>query len=392
MVDDGLAQLVEQLNRHCLAPDGSYVAKAAYYDLVQAREEMGRERLRFLEVMAAYSEAVTLVEEFQQAISVANAGGIRDVQALFLQLGLRSTPQVYEALEERLAVAEACQRLRLPSVTKDGDILDEEAEKCSIVSKSSLDSSTTSISMSSSNTSTPNPSHDVNEVGVSGVVNRFLGITPAWLRQTHLSKAPFAEDSTGYLMLLIPEIESRLKAKCEKISSSFQENGVSSRVKAAVESNESEEAALLSDLYSADRKFSEYYNVLEQILGVLIKLVKDYKLQHQHEYDEMRKAWLCKRCETMNAKLRVLEHLVLRDTYTEESIAALHKIRNYLLEADDEATAGYNRAVTRLREYQGVDQYFDDIARRYHDVVKKLEGIQWTIRQVEMDLNNGHEH
>ncbi|XP_024519609.1 AUGMIN subunit 4 [Selaginella moellendorffii] len=403
MVDDGLAQLVEQLNRHCLAPDGSYVAKAAYYDLVQAREEMGRERLRFLEVMAAYSEAVTLVEEFQQAISVANAGGIRDVQALFLQLGLRSTPQVYEALEERLAVAEACQRLRLPSVTKDGDILDEEAEKCSIVSKSSLDSSTTSISMSSSNTSTPNPSHDVSEVGVSGVVNRFLGITPAWLRQTHLSKAPFAEDSTGYLMLLIPEIESRLKAKCEKISSSFQESDgfgshgtksyrLAERVKAAVESNESEEAALLSDLYSADRKFSEYYNVLEQILGVLIKLVKDYKLQHQHEYDEMRKAWLCKRCETMNAKLRVLEHLVLRDTYTEESIAALHKIRNYLLEADDEATAGYNRAVTRLREYQGVDQYFDDIARRYHDVVKKLEGIQWTIRQVEMDLNNGHEH
>jgi len=90
----------------------------------------------------------------------------------------------------------------------------------------------------------------------------------------------------------------------------------------------------------------------------------------------------------MNAKLRVLEHLLLRDTYTQESIPALHKIRTYLLEANEEASAAYNKAVTRLREYQGVDPHFDNIARRYHDLVKKLEGIQWTIRQVEMDLNN----
>jgi hypothetical protein len=33
------------------------------------------------------------------------------------------------------------------------------------------------------------------------------------------------------------------------------------RVKLAVEDIEAEEAALLEDLYAADRKFSEYYNV-----------------------------------------------------------------------------------------------------------------------------------
>jgi HAUS augmin-like complex subunit 4 len=82
----------------------------------------------------------------------------------------------------------------------------------------------------------------------------------------------------------------------------------------------------------------------------------------------------------------------LRDTYTQESLPALQKIRGYVMEANEEATAAYNRAVTRLREYQGVDQYFDDIARRYHDLVMKLEGIQWTIQQVEMDLESAHEH
>uniref|UniRef100_A0A0D6QQZ6 AUGMIN subunit 4 n=1 Tax=Araucaria cunninghamii TaxID=56994 RepID=A0A0D6QQZ6_ARACU len=414
-----VTQVIEQLERHCLAPDGSLVAKSAYYDLQLAREEMARERLRYLEAMAVYCEAVAMVEEYQQAVSVANLGGIRDLQTLFSQLGLRSSPQVYEALEQRLVVAEAAQRLRLPLLSKDGEIPEEEIEKWSIISRSSLDSTSTSITISSSSNSTASTSVnsiasgvnssnisaanslDIAEPGVGGVANRFLGVTPGWLWQTHLTRAHFTEDSTGYQMSLILEIEARLRAKCDKLSEAFQMDETDTteansprslrlpeRVKSAVEEIEREEAALLEDLYSADRKFAEYYNVLEQILGVLLKLVKDFKLQHQHQYDGLRKAWLCKRCETMNAKLRVLEHLLLRDTYTQESIPALHKIRNYLLEANEEASAAYNKAVTRLREYQGVDPHFDNIARRYHDLVKKLEGIQWTIRQVEMDLNN----
>jgi HAUS augmin-like complex subunit 4 len=413
-----VSQVIEQLERHCLAPDGSLVAKPAYYDLQLAREEMARERLRYLEAMAVYCEAVAMVEEYQQAVSVANLGGIRDLQTLFSQLGLRSSPQVYEALEQRLVVAEASQRLRLPLLSKDGEIPEEEIEKWSIISRSSLDSTNTSITISSSaystasastnsagggitNTVTSASGSDIAEPGVGGVANRFLGVTPGWLRQIHLQRAHFSEDSTGYQMSLILEIESRLKTKCDKLSEAFQMDEIDTtganspqslrlpeRVKSTVEEIEREEAALLEDLYSADRKFAEYYNVLEQILGVLLKLVKDFKLQHQHQYDGLRKAWLCKRCETMNAKLRVLEHLLLRDTYTQESIPALHKIRTYLLEASEEASAAYNKAVTRLREYQGVDPHFDNIARRYHDLVKKLEGIQWTIRQVEMDLNN----
>ena len=35
-----------------------------------------------------------MVEEYQQALSVANLGGIRDVQGLYPQLGLKNSPQV----------------------------------------------------------------------------------------------------------------------------------------------------------------------------------------------------------------------------------------------------------------------------------------------------------
>ncbi|XP_059664755.1 AUGMIN subunit 4-like isoform X3 [Cornus florida] len=376
-----VTQLIDQLDRHCLAPDGSLVSKSAYYDLQLAREEMSRERLRYLEAMAIYCEAIALVEEYQQVVTVANLGGIRDVQGLYPLLGLKNSPQVYEALEHRLVVAEAAQKLRLPLISKDAN--------------NALTSNTT----------------DTEEPGVGGVPNRFLGITPAYLWQTQLQQAPLSMDMAEYQMSLLCEIEGRLKSKCDKLADAFVIDDMDSstgsqnsnarlleRAKLVIEEIEREEACLQEDLYSADRKLAEYFNVLEQILGVLIKLVKDLKLQHQHKYDELQKTWLCKRCETMNAKLRVLEHILLLETYTQDSIPALHKIRKYLVEATEEASLAYNKAVcfsimvTRLREYQGVDPHFDTIARQYHDIVKKLENMQWTIRQVEMDLKRLPDH
>lgn len=101
--------------------------------------------------------------------------------------------QVYEALEHRLVVAEAAQRLRLPLISKDGEIHEEEIEKWSTMS-SSLDSSIT-LSSSSNSTSYVNsnasmlsgaPSannSDVVELGVGGVPNCFLGITSSYLWQ-----------------------------------------------------------------------------------------------------------------------------------------------------------------------------------------------------------------
>ncbi|XP_040966956.1 AUGMIN subunit 4-like [Gossypium hirsutum] len=93
-------QVIDQLERHCLSPDGSLISKSAYYDLQLAREEMSRERLRYLEAMAIYCEAIAMVEEYQQAVSVANLGGIRDIQGFYPQLELKNAPQDNHILSE----------------------------------------------------------------------------------------------------------------------------------------------------------------------------------------------------------------------------------------------------------------------------------------------------
>ncbi|XP_028955977.2 AUGMIN subunit 4-like isoform X1 [Malus domestica] len=363
--------------------------------ILQAREAMCGERIRYLEAMAIYGEAIAMVEEYQQGLKHS------------------SEAELYETLEHRMIVAEAAQRSRLPLVSKDGEVHEEEIEKCSIMSRSSLDSTCTGVTISSSSNSTNYTASnslscsatDIVEPGLGGVPNRFLGITPAYLWQTQLQQSPFCLDMKEYQLCLSREIEARLEEKCDKLADALVIDDIDSsplhetsssqlpeRVKLITEEIEREEEALQEDLYSADRKFSEYYNVLEQILGVLVKLIKDLKLHHQHNYDELQKTWLCKRCVTMSAKLRKLEYAIVGQTYTKESVPALHKIRKYLTDATEEASVTYNKAVTRLHEYQGVDPHFDQIARRYRDIVKKLENMNWTIHQVEMDLKRLPDH
>lgn len=404
-----VTQLIDQLERHCLAPDGSLLSKSTFHDLKLAREEMAKERQRYLEASAVYIEAVGMVEEYQQALSVLSIGGIRDFQSHHPQIGLKAPPQVYEALEHRMTVAEAAQRLRLPLISKDGELQDDEIDRWSTPSRSSLDSTGTSVTMSSNSTNlytsgmsaagNSAPSTDASEPSIGGVPNQYLGITPSYLWQAQLLQSPLCMDMTEYQILLSREIGSRLDAKCDKLADVIALDDIDpsitnqiptarlpERVKVKIEEIEREEATLREDLYSFDRKFAEYYNVLEQMLVVLIKLVKDIKLQHQHKYDELQKTWLSKRCDTMSAKLRVLEHILLLETYTPDTIPALHKIREYLIDSTREASLAYNKAVNRLREYQGVDPHFDMIAKQYHDIVKELEQMRWTIREVEMDL------
>lgn len=109
-----------------------------------------------------------------------------------------------------MVVAEAAQKLRLPLISKDGEIHEEEIEKLSIASRSSLDSTSTSVTISSSTNSTNYTSvsaigagapanspfsfgaTDTSEPEVGGVPNRFLGITPTYLWQTQLQQTPLS--------------------------------------------------------------------------------------------------------------------------------------------------------------------------------------------------------
>lgn len=45
-------------------------------------------------MQAVYCEAIAVVEEYQQAVSAANIGGVKDIPVLQPQLGLNCSPLV----------------------------------------------------------------------------------------------------------------------------------------------------------------------------------------------------------------------------------------------------------------------------------------------------------
>ncbi|CAL5402774.1 unnamed protein product [Camellia sinensis] len=110
------------------------------------------------------------------------------------------------------------------------------------MSRSSLDSTSTSVTIASSSNSTNYKNisaisttggatnalssstidaADAAEPGVGGVLSRYLGITPAYLWQTQLQQAPLSMGMAEYQMPLFREIDGRLKAKCDKLADAF---------------------------------------------------------------------------------------------------------------------------------------------------------------------------
>ncbi|XVF70705.1 hypothetical protein PTKIN_Ptkin11bG0184000 [Pterospermum kingtungense] len=263
----------------------------------------------------------------------------------------------------------------------------------------SLTISSSSNSVSFANRAAANNAGDSGEPGVVGVPNHFLGITPAYLWQIQLQWVLFTNDvlasvnMADFQVALSREIDAWLKSKCDKLAGSFVDilviscilclsliysssgSQISSsrlpeRVKLIIEEIERDEVALREDLYSADRKFAEYYNVGE--LGNSLRV---------HIY-------FCSRIVSGYWSMFSYLKLIHKNRYQH-----FIKLRKYLVGATEEASVAYNKAVTRMREYQGVDpDHFDNIARQYHDVMKKLENRQSTIHQVEMDLKRLPDH
>ncbi|GKB93676.1 augmin subunit 4 [Tanacetum coccineum] len=137
-------------------------------------------------------------------------------------------------------VAEAAQRLRLPLISKDGEVHEEDIEKMSVLSRISIDSTSTSMTISSNSSNYKNVTSinaggsannvfpigasDMGDPAVGGVPNRYLGITSGYLWQSQAQHAPLPMDVAEYQMPLLREIEIQLKTKCDKLADAFMDD------------------------------------------------------------------------------------------------------------------------------------------------------------------------
>lgn len=147
----------------------------------------------------------------------------------------------------------------------------------------------------------------------------------------------------------------------------------------------------------------EHSRILLQSLSIISEILKSYKYEQTVYYDVKVCESLEKRCQTMNAKLEMLHHSLIRETYSQEAVIALKKIRFvktplsfffslplilflFVRELTDasllEAIALNNTLRQRLGEYERVGLGFADIVAEYTKLLQEIEDKKWALQEI----------
>ncbi|KAK3726769.1 hypothetical protein QZH41_010411 [Actinostola sp. cb2023] len=220
-----------------------------------------------------------------------------------------------------------------------------------------------------------------------------LGLKPEELLP---SSAHLRNQQQSFQQHVIPELESRMKSKCEMIVSihnpinendsrglSFAKAGQLPAILAKEKKTlESEKRLLEQDHMMIDQQFRQYYKALLQCLKALEQLISKHRLQAQMEYDKITTNWLAAKCDAMCLKIKVLQNQLIKDTYTPGAVTALRKIREHLVQAEQEETRQLQRAGQTLQAYESVGMGFDQLVQEYTVLLREIDNKRWALSEL----------
>ena len=202
---------------------------------------------------------------------------------------------------------------------------------------------------------------------------------------------------------LIPELENRLKSKCEQIAQ-YQETSKSkegdakfafakatqlpSIIEAEKMSLQEERKRLQENRMTRSAQHVQYYQTLVRSLEVSEKLITEYKLEWQKKYDEITSNWLAAKCQAMCLKIRVLQNQMLCDTYTPESVNALKQIRQSLESKENDTKKELHRVMQSLKAYTSIGMGFEELVQLYGDIIAEIDNKKWALTELRHNENN----
>ncbi|KAL9976210.1 hypothetical protein ACROYT_G013482 [Oculina patagonica] len=327
------AKLLMSLTRH-LTESGMSVA--VHKDMMQARDTLSEQKLKYLQFQTLYSELKELLIEYDMKKQEVHPSS--------------TMSQLYESLKESLAQAEALDYLEFHP---------EGGEQSATL----------------------------------------LGLKPEHLLTGEHHKKSIHQ---SFQQNIIPELESRLRSKCETVASFHKpakqaENEQLSFAKAtqlpAFIENEKqlldqEIKQLHHNRMLRDKQFRQLYEVLMQSLQTLEKLITDHRLQSQAKYDRVTAEWLAAKCDAMCLKVRVLQNQMIRDTYTPEGTEALKRIKAYLKDAEEESSAELHRLTQTLLAYESVGMGFVSLVQQYTTLMAEIDNKKWALSELRQNQDS----
>ncbi|XP_041454233.1 HAUS augmin-like complex subunit 4 isoform X1 [Lytechinus variegatus] len=199
---------------------------------------------------------------------------------------------------------------------------------------------------------------------------------------------------------LIPLIEERLRKKCEELQT-FHETDSSStademtfakatqlpdvlrreKMKLEEEKKQLKLAKLLRN-----KQFWQYNQSLREALQTLEKLITNHMLRLQADSDSITTDWLSARCHAMSLKIRVFEAKLLCSTYTPEVLQAMKATRQHLEGAVQERKTDLMRHSQALKNYEAIGTGFEEIVNEYQELTAAIDNKKWALRELKQSL------
>lgn len=197
---------------------------------------------------------------------------------------------------------------------------------------------------------------------------------------------------------VIPDLESRLRHRCETLvsyhSSSQKSSSGDGRFELAKASqlptiiaNEHQELVNMKQLLKKEiaecRKLQMHYcELLLESFRLLNRLITDHRLKSQPENDTITGEWLAARSDALCLKIKVLELQLMYDTYYAGTVDALKVIRSELDKSIADTEQELSQSTTALRTYESVGTGFDAVVQEFTRLRSDIENKRWALHEL----------
>lgn len=223
-----------------------------------------------------------------------------------------------------------------------------------------------------------------------------LGIQPEDLQ----SRNPYKKHLPSLQQKLIPELEDRLRQRCETLVDMFQSSSATTAeslssndlalakasqlpamVEHSIQTLEEEQKQVKGTREKREKQFWLYFQTLLDSLGLLEKMVNVYRLGKQSQNNSITAEWLVARCDAMCLKIKYVALQILCDTYTAETVGALKIIKGHLTETIEMTEKDLHRVNLAIQAYGAVGSGFDDLVEEYGKLKNELDNKQWALNE-----------
>lgn len=127
---------------------------------------------------------------------------------------------------------------------------------------------------------------------------------------------------------------------------------------------------------------------LSESLGLVERSLSSSKSEKTDDDTQMAAEWLNTKCEFLLLKIRVMKSHIFSETFNEDTIAALTRIRHLIDEELERTSHDLETARHSLSIYQSVGGEFPSLVDAYAALTREIDAKRWALHELRSASDN----